>query len=78
MSRGQQGEADLQPDSVLRIQGENHDYNNKVHNNHAADNNNEENHNYTPNYDNYKENNETNNNDIVTEADIRGSDQGPE
>ena len=76
MSRGKQGEAVLQPDTVLCLQRENYNYY-KI-DNHAADyNNNEENYNHTQNYDNYEEDNEANNN-IVTEADIRGGDQRPE
>ena len=78
MSGGKQGEAELQPNTVLCLQRENYDYY-KIHHNHAADyNNNEENYDHTANINNYKEDNETNNNNIVTEADIRGGDQGPE
>ena len=77
MSGRKQGEAVLQPDTVLCLQRENYNYY-EVHHNHAADyNNNKENHNNTANNDNYEEDNETNNN-IVTEADIRGGNQGPE
>ena len=78
MSRGKQGEAVLQSDTVLCLQRENYNYY-EVHHNYAADYNynNEENYDYTANYDNYEEDNETNNN-IVTEADIRDGDQGPE
>ena len=78
MSGGKQGEAGLQPNTLLCLQRENHNYY-KIYNNHTADhNNNEENNDHTPDYDNYKEDHETNNNNIVTEADIRGGDQGPE
>ena len=78
MSGGKQGEAELQPDTVLCLQRENYNYY-KVHHNHAADYNyNEENYNHTPDYDHYEEDNETYNNNIVTEADIRGGDQRPE
>lgn len=78
MSGGKQGEAELQPDTVLCFQRENYNYY-KVYNNHEADyNDNEENNDHTQDYDNYEEDNETNNNNIVTEADIRGGDQRPE
>ena len=72
MSGGKQGEAVLQSDTVLCLQRENYNYY-KVHNNHTADHNNNE-----GNYDHYEKDDEEDNNNIITEADIRGGDQGPE
>ena len=76
MSGGKQGEAELQPDTVLRLQRENYNYY-KVYNNHEADyNDNEENNDHTQDYDNYEEDNKTNYNNIVTEAVTRGRSDG--